>query len=276
MSAAPDVGAYFERIGYRGSADAGLETLRQLHALHTGAIPFENLAAFLGHPIGLDVPALEAKLLVHGRGGWCFEHNTYFARVLEELGFRLTRLAARVRWNVPPGVVTARSHMLMKVEIAGEPYIADVGFGGLTLTAPLRLEAGLAQQTPHEPHRLVHGGSGYILQAQVGGTWHDLYTFDLQEQQPADYEVSNWYLATHPGSPFVKGILAARAATDARHALRNTRYTMHPRGGASQRRFLSTVEEYRFVLATDFHVVVPGGEAVDRRLAALIEANPPE
>src|SRR5204862_693519 len=94
------------------------------------------------------------KLLTPGRGGWCFEHNLLFAHALEAIGFDVTRLAARVRWNVPEDVVTARSHMLLRVRVDGEDWIADVGFGGLTLTAPLRLRPELEQATPHEPHRI--------------------------------------------------------------------------------------------------------------------------
>lgn len=275
MSAAPGLIAYFDRVGYRGPVAPTLATLRTLHAAHAAAIPFENLAAFLGEPVALDLASLESKLLAPGRGGWCFEHNLLFAHVLEAMGYRVARLAARVRWNVPPGVVTPRSHMLLLVEAEGRRYIADVGFGGLTLTAPLRLEAEVVQQTPHEPHRLVAAGAAFTLQAQLAGEWQDLYTFDLQEQLPADYEAANWYLATHPRSQFVSGIIAARAAPGERHALRNTRYTVHLPGGEMRRRFIRDVDEFRAVLAERFHVRIPGGGEIDRRIAAMIDANPP-
>src|SRR5207253_879240 len=124
-----------------------------------------------------------------------------------ELGFRVTRLAARVRWNVPGNVVTPRSHMLLLLALGEHDYIADVGFGGLTLTTPLRLEPGVEQATPHEPHRLVPSGSGIALEAKIAGEWQALYTFELHEQQLPDYEVSNWYLANHPQSQFVTGVI---------------------------------------------------------------------
>ena len=93
--------------------------------------------------------------------------------------------------------------MLLLVELDGRPYIADVGFGGLTLTAPLRLEADIEQATPHEPFRLVRAGDDYRLQAMVGDAWRTLYRFDLQRQYQVDYEVSSHYLTTHPSSPFI-------------------------------------------------------------------------
>ena len=267
---AVDLDRYFERLGYRGPATPTLETLRQLHALHVEKIPFENLSPFLGEPVKLDVESLQRKLVASGRGGWCFEHNLLLAHVLETMGYRVTRLAARVRWNVAANAVTPRSHMLLLLRLGEHDFIADVGFGGLTLTAPLRLEPGTEQATPHEPHRLVPSGTGIALEATVAGEWQALYTFELHEQQLADYEVSNWYLANHPQSQFVTGVIAARAAPNARHALRNTRYAVHHPGGATEKRFITSVDDYKALLAGPFQIRLPDTPELDRRLARLI------
>jgi len=266
-----DLDAYFARIGFGDRADADIGTLAALHARHAEAIPFENLAPFLGEPVRLDRASLQEKLVARGRGGWCFEHNLLFAQVLEAIGFPVCRLAARVRWNVPAGVVTSRSHMLMQVTVAGEPWIADVGFGGQTLTAPLRLVPGIEQPTPHETYRLTPEAGGYVLEARMPEGWQALYFFELHEQQLADYEVSNWYLAHHPQSQFVNGIIAARAASDRRHALRNARYAVHHRGGATERRVIASVAEFRAILAGDLRIPLPDDPRLDERLAALLE-----
>ena len=266
---------YFARIGYDGPAQPTLRTLERLHALHVERIAFENLSPFLGEPVRLDPASLQDKLLERGRGGYCFEHNLLFSYVLLELGFELRRLAARVRWNVAPGVVTPRSHMLLWLDIGGREHIADVGFGGLTLTAPLRLEAGVEQATPHEPHRLVAAGAGYVLEALVAGVWQALYQFELHEQQVADYEVSSWYLCNHPQSQFVTGVIAARAEPGRRYALRNTRFAVHHAGGATERRFLRDVAEYREVLGGPLAIQIPDAPELDERLERLIAAHPP-
>src|SRR5262249_39706717 len=149
----------------------------------------------LKRPIRLDREALEGKL-VHGRrGGWCFEQNLLLRDVLESIGFRITGLAARPMWNAPEGVIRPRTHMLLKVEgvggdaPAGATYIADVGFGGLTLTGPLRLVTDVAQSTPHETFRLTKQGGGdvmygssgdFVLEALVHEAWKPLYSFDPQ------------------------------------------------------------------------------------------------
>jgi N-hydroxyarylamine O-acetyltransferase len=273
--ASPNLDAYFARIGYEGRAEPTLETLRAIHALHASAIPFENLSPLLGEPVPLDLPSLERKLVEGRRGGWCFEHNLLFAHVLRAIGYAITPLAARVRWNVPAHVATPRSHCLLLLDIGGERHIADVGFGGLTLTSPLALDPGVEQATPHEPHRVVEAGAGFALEAKVAGEWQRLYVFDLHEQLQADYEVSNWYLANFPQSQFVTGLVCARADRERRHALRNTRYAIHHAGGATERRFITRLDELKAVLQEELRVPLPDSPRLDDALQRVIDANPP-
>jgi N-hydroxyarylamine O-acetyltransferase len=268
-----DFDAYFARIGYGGRFAPTLETLQQIHALHAAAIPFENLSAFLGEPIKLDLESLQEKLVSRKRGGWCFEHNLLFRHVLRGIGFHVTPLGARVRWNVPANVITPRSHCLLRVKLDSGDYIADVGFGGQSLTAPLRLEPDVEQRTPHEPFRLRLAAEKYTLETKIDDAWQALYVFDLQEQLQPDFEVSNWYLAHHPQSQFVTGVIAARAAADCRHALRNSRYAVHYPDGRTERRALASVDEYRDVLADTMRIRLPEGTALEARLAALLNAG---
>ena len=265
-----DLDAYAARLGVRFEAKPTLETLAALQFAHVAAIPFENLSPLLGEPVRLDPASLTEKLVEGRRGGWCFEHNLLFAHVLRTIGFDVQTLAARVRWNVAPDVQTPRSHCLLLVTVEGAQYIADVGFGGLTLTSPLRLAEG-EQETPHEPHRLVQSGETFALEAKVAGEWQRLYVFDLVPAVQADYEVSNWYLAHHPDSQFVKGLIAARADTDRRHALRNARYAVHHRDGRTERRFIEDVADFRAVLADAFHIPLPEGTRLNSTLQRILD-----
>ena len=142
-----DLDAYFRRIGFAGPAGPDRATLEALHRLHPQAIAFENLDPLLGVPVRLDPAALESKLVRSGRGGYCYEQNLLFMHVLRALGFSVRGLGARVLWGAAADAVTARAHMLLCVDLDGSRHIADVGFGGTTLTAPLRLDAEGAQRT---------------------------------------------------------------------------------------------------------------------------------
>ena len=252
-----DLDAYLARIGYAGPRTATLETLVALHALHPAAIPFENLNPLLGLPVALDSESVQAKLVAGGRGGWCFEHNTLFRHALEALGFSVTSLAARVLWNATPGSpIGPRSHMLLRVDVDGEPYLADVGFGGNVLTAPLRLEAEVEQDTPHERHRLRRIDDGYVLEAALSGEWKSFYRFTLEPQFPADFEVANWYLCHHPDSFFRQTLIAARVTPQGRYALRDNRFTIH-REGKTEKRILSDAAALRTCLEMDMGIQLP-------------------
>lgn len=267
----PDLDAYFQRIGCPGGPYAPtLDTLRTLHLHHAQSIAFENLDPLSGRPVKLDLPSLQHKLVRSGRGGYCFEQNLLFSQVLQALGFRVTGLAARVVWNAPAGDIRPRAHMLLRVDLGDEPYIADVGFGGQTLTGPLRLAAGVTQSTPHEPFRLVNHEGDFLLQSQLPDTWKSLYRFDLQQQFPVDYEAASWYLSTHPQSHFVNNLMAARPVPGRRHGLMNNELTVHVLNGHTEHRTLGSAAEMRHTLETSFGLNLGDNPAIEAALARLI------
>jgi N-hydroxyarylamine O-acetyltransferase len=269
-----DLDAYLDRIGYSGPRAATLDTLASVHALHPAAIPFENLNPLLGLPVALDIESLQNKLVRDRRGGWCFEQNSLFRNALEALGFSVTNLAARVLWNAPQGSpIGPRSHMVLMVDVEGERFIADVGFGGNVLTAPLRLEAHLEQTTPHEPHRLRPLENGFLLEACIGSEWKGLYRFTLEPQFPSDYEVSNWYLCNHPNSFFRQILIAARTAPGERYALRNNSLAIHNAQGTAKRP-LSDAAALRSCLTQDFGLQLPESSDLDAVLQRVSQRSP--
>jgi len=255
MSADIALAAYFQRIGFAGDRSATLATLKQLVARHAASIAFENLAPLCQEPVSLGMESLERKLIHERRGGYCFEQNLLLRNVLLQLGYNVTGLAARVKWNAP--ALTARSHMLLRIDLAHDVYIVDVGFGGVTLTDALRLQTGINQETPHEPFRLLNAEDQYLLQVEIGGEWRDIYCFDLQPQQPIDYEPINWYLSTNPASHFTQRLMAARALADRRYALRDNIFTTRLLTGHSEQRALTTADELQSVLEKEFAIAVP-------------------
>lgn len=265
-----DLDSYFKRIRYSGPCTPSLTTLRAIHALHPAAIPFENLNPLLGVPVLLDTPSLQSKLIDAKRGGYCFEQNLLLKQALESIGFPVTGLAARVIWNRSDDAITSRSHMALLVEVEGDQYIADVGFGGQTLTAPLRLELDTEQETPHEPCRLIEHDGDFLLQAKIRDEWKSMYRFDLQRQHLVDYEVSSWYLSNHPQSHFVTGLRVARALPGKRLNLLGKELTTHTLGAQSVTRTLSSVDELCDTLETIFGIQLPEHANLRTRLGEIV------
>ena len=66
------------------------------------------------HP-GVGLEQVQGKFVGRGRGGYCFEHGTLFAAVLERLGYGVTRRLGRVG----PPEATARTHCVVVVDLEG-------------------------------------------------------------------------------------------------------------------------------------------------------------
>jgi N-hydroxyarylamine O-acetyltransferase len=264
-----DLDAYLARIAHAGACRPDLATLAALQWAHARAIPFENLDPWLGREVALDLDALQRKLVAGGRGGFCYEHNLLLGAALRAIGYRVTDLAARVHWNVAPDVVRARTHMLLRVDLDGVAWVVDAGFGGRTLTAPLRLAERAAQPTPHGRFRLSERDGTYLLEVEAADAWRAVYSFDLQPQRLPDYELTSWYLCRHPQSIFRLALVAARPVADGRWTLRDRALTFHAHDGRSETTPIADSDALREVLAGRFGITLDGLDGLDERLAAL-------
>jgi N-hydroxyarylamine O-acetyltransferase len=264
---------YFSRIGYEGSTEPTLVNLRAIHKLHAQAIPFENLNPFLRIPVMLDIDSLYRKLVLNRRGGYCFEHNLLLMETLKTMGYDVKGLAARVIWNSPEGTLNARGHMLLLITLDKSQFLADAGFGGLTLTAPLLLKPEVEQHTPHENFKLTQSGEEFILHANVQGMWKHVYSFGLQQNFLPDYEVASWYLSNHPTSHFVTGLIAAIPFDNGRHTLRNNDFATHFLNGDHDRKRIDNVDEMKAILENTFQIVLPEIPHLDDSLQRIIHPS---
>lgn len=232
-----DLDAYFKRIGYDGPREATLSVLRALTLKHPDAIPFENLDVLLGRGISIVPADIDAKLIAAGRGGYCYEQNGLLKRVLTALGFRVEGLMARVQWLVPEGAPPRpRSHMVLGVQLDGDTWLVDNGFGGCVLTGPLKLFSDDVQDTPHGQFRIVDVELGGVaerqVQANLSGKWAPLYQVAKGAWADIDYEQANYFTYTHPSSHFTWSMTVGRTTPTARYALKNNRFTHRDVTGA--------------------------------------------
>ncbi|MGD8374888.1 MAG: arylamine N-acetyltransferase [Acidobacteriota bacterium] len=224
-----DLAAYLRRLGLDAVPSPDLEGIETLHRAHLRSIPFEDIDVWLGHPGGLGLAELQAKMVRGGRGGYCFEQNTLFAAVLRAVGFPVRTLEARVR---PPGATSPRprTHMLLEVEVAGRAFAADVGFGGDGPLVPVPLD-GPPIEGPGGCYRVEReSGDLHVMRRFQADAWVDLYAFTRVPAEPVDLEVAHHYTSTHPRSPFVQTLTVQRSEPDARFILRDRSYTVR-RGG---------------------------------------------
>ena len=265
---------YLQRLGYDTPPAPTLQTLQALQLRHVCTFAFESLSTLMRVPVPIDLPSVEQKVLLEGRGGYCYELNQMFLALLQALGFDARGITGRVVMGGPPDAHTARTHRLSLVTLDGVRYISDVGFGGMVPSSPLQLDTEAVQVTAHEPYRLTFDGQGsYTLWAQVGEEWRGLYVFDLQAQAAIDYEIGNWYVSTHPESPFVGQLKVARLAPGKRHTLNNANYAVHYLDRPSEKRTLGSADELLDLLTEAFGIRVPVDTTLRQILDGLVVAN---
>ena len=214
---------YLARIGLTDAGPPTLDTLRRLHAAHVEAIPFENLDILLGRGIRLDPESVRQKLIAQRRGGYCFEQNALLLAVLQELGFSVLPMEARVRAG--SSALRPRTHMVLSVQIGDELWLADVGFGGEGLLEPVRMDGEVFTTESALAYRVIEDGALRVLQMRGGADWEDQYAFLLEPVHPIDFEMANWFTSTHPQSPFVRTLTAQRTTRHARYVMRYPMFT---------------------------------------------------
>jgi N-hydroxyarylamine O-acetyltransferase len=250
-----DIDAWFFRIGYDASRDPTLANLKRLITAHATAIAYESIDVLLNKPPSLDPKLLQSKMIFGGRGGYCFEQNMLFRAGLVSLGYKVTSLQARVVRGLEIDAARPMLHMVLRVDLPEGAFLADVGFGNVAPTTALKLLVDEEQESPHEIMRFVAMGDELVLQSKLGNNWEHIYRVVLLPRIDAEYAICNWFTATHPKSPHLNNLIAARPGPNGtRLTLFNSRLSVRYPSGEVDRRIISGSEAFRDVLTKDFGI----------------------
>jgi N-hydroxyarylamine O-acetyltransferase len=254
---------YLTRIGVSECPPATLDGLRRVHVAHRETFLFENLTIQCGGAISVELTDIERKFLNEGKGGYCFEHNTLFAAALRDLGFDPVAQLGRVRRGPPER--WCRTHMVLRVIVDGEPWLADVGFGAVGLLEPMPLREGAAPPQVGLTYSLRRDGMMWILSCTGSEPSDldvsvDLYEFSEDPQTPGDIEVANHFTSTHPKSIFRRSLTIQRTTRAERTILRNDLFRRYA-GGRIDDRVIGAAEA-RTLAREVFGVALPDGPLV--------------
>ena len=245
---------YLRRIDYRGSLEPTAATLRALHVAHLQHVPFENLDIALRRLFDLAPTALFEKIVTRRRGGFCYELNGLFAVLLEQLGFCVKQLAARVV-NKDGGLGPEFDHLTLQVQCPVREdslWLADVGFGDSFLE-PLHFKEQDEQPDGLRGYRINLDEANYWLwEREYDGTWMRRYCFDLQPRRLSDFAAMCLWQQTSPNSSFTQRRICTRATPDGRITLSDLRLITTVWGQRSER--MIGEEEYRDVLREQFGI----------------------
>lgn len=247
---------YLERIDYRGIVEPNFATLVALQEAHVCSVPFENLDVQLGRPLSIRIEDAYQKIVMNGRGGWCYEQNGLFGWVLSEIGFDVTRIAASVMRETR-GDLSEASHLCLLVTTSESDtkYLVDVGFGGSMIRPIALLEA----QYDQPPFSLGLDR----LDDQYWQYWEDLgdgkFSFDFTEDPACELALSKKceYLQSDPASHFVLNLVAQRRTRERHLTLRGRVFSVSKPGG-KESQTLDSSEALVSILANEFRLDVAG------------------
>ena len=197
-----------------------IEFLHELQSKHIARYSFNSLAVVLGQDISLDIEVIFKKIVEKQRGGYCFEHNKLALNVLAELGFEVRLLMAKVIYN--RDIDVARTHRITLLDLEGDEYIVDVGFGHFGARHPVKLELGLEQNQGDAIYRIIQNSNNdYCYQIFKDNDFFTLYTFDLHSYSEAECLPAHFYSHKSPDAAFVNNMVVCRKFYDDILSLRN-------------------------------------------------------
>ena len=250
--------AYLERIHYTQPVEPDVESLQGLQLAHLRSVPFENLDIALKRPIRLDERSLWDKIITHHRGGFCYELNGLFARLLKQIGFEVTHLNARDYHAEDNTFGIDFDHLTLMVRVPGNStrWLVDVGWGD-TFACPLNIDSPDWQAQGVRAYQLEPFKGGYQLwQKDGGGKLERQYYFDLTAHQfPAEYEAACLYHQTSSESPFTRGNIISKATPEGRISLESSRLIITQTGQRTER-LLDTEDQYDVLLKEHFEITL--------------------
>ena len=206
---------YFKRIGLDLDIDnltLDYELLKQIQYAHVTHIPYENLDILDNIPLNLENDALFEKIIINQRGGYCFEINSLYNWLLQEIGYKTTSYMARYLRGETD--VPMRRHRVIVVDLDNQRIMCDAGIGDRAPRYPLILEEGLVQEQFGETYKFVKDTFyGWVLTDYYNGEWKPFFAFTEEVQLDKDYIMPSFYCEKHPDSPFnTKNIIAIKTS----------------------------------------------------------------
>jgi N-hydroxyarylamine O-acetyltransferase len=250
---------YLQALGLQRQAPT-LEFLSEMTARHVAQFSFCSVGPRLGDALPLDPESLYSRIVLRSRGGYCFEQNGLMFEVLAELGFDVTLYLARVIYDqdTHPGL----THRITVVNLAGERYLVDVGFGPLGPRVPIGLSGEVAEDG-QRAFRVAQRRAGELhVQTLQGSEWFSLYRFELARYGQADCELGHFFSHRNPDAAFVRNLVASRILPAEVRSLRNREYWIMT-GDGDHKQDVRDPAHLRKLLDEEFGIQVTAAECHD-------------
>ncbi len=241
--------------------EPSLESLSALQREHYEAVPYENIDILLGKALDLNPEIVYKKVVEDGRGGYCFELNGLYAKLLTELGYKFTQRLGRFLLGEAEGFIPMGRHRILVVELDGKKYLTDVGIGCPTPTLPLELAYDKIQVIDNVEYKIVEDSVfKNILKYKHHGVWENYYAFGNEENYDNDFIAPSLYCELSPDSIFNKGTMVHIYTKCGRISM-DKNQVKHFENGKVDVKLISCADEMKKELKDNFRINVSIEEA---------------
>jgi N-hydroxyarylamine O-acetyltransferase len=210
---------YLHRLQVNKPENPSYSFLSKLQEQHLLTVPFENLDIHQGNKIVLDEDRIYEKIVIGGRGGFCYELNGLYCWLLRSLGFTVSMASARVYMPTKERFSPEFDHMVLLVELE-KTYLVDVGFGD-SFRKPIALPDGQSEDISgsYRLRTFASGQDTYILQKKDKNDWQTVYSFTKHPRVLSDFEEMNAFNQSSPESHFTQQTICSIATKNGRVSL---------------------------------------------------------
>ena len=244
---------YLRRIGIENyNILPTLENLKLLQKQHLLNIPFENLDIHLKRQIVLNTENFGRKILEEKRGGFCYELNGLFCKLLDEIGYKNRIISARVN-DTNGGFGAEYDHLAILTEIDGEEFLVDVGFGDF-IAEPLKFVLDVEQKDENGTFLLRKFDEEYFeVVKKEGDEWESEFIFKDLERDLSEFTEMSDFHQTSPESHFTRGKLCSIMTNEGRKTLTDDKF-IETKNGQKITTHIDSEKTFQEILAREFGI----------------------
>ncbi|PFK37451.1 arylamine N-acetyltransferase [Bacillus cereus] len=254
---------FFSRLNIEEKESTSFEDLGEILHATARAIPFENLDIIQGTVKEISRENLQEKVLVHNRGGLCYELNPTMYYFLKDCGFDVHLVSGTVYHAASNTWAVDSGHVATVLKHNAELYLIEVGFGSNLPLSPVPFTGEMVhsvtgdyrirkETTEKGIYILEMRKNNKFLDADSSQDWTLGYAFYIEAVDERKLNDAQKTIVEHEDSPFNKVPLTVKLTSDGHATLTKDSFTVTKQGKQSKEEI--TKEQYLDLLHTTFGI----------------------